>query len=174
MPVDMSGGLLVAVVPELSDVEPLDVLVGMGGGLLVAVMLGDSTAVVDMDVLMAAMLGDSTVAVDMNMVVEVRLDMGVPVAVDMNMAMDMPGVVLLVVAMVPVDVAYPVVPVDMGETLDIVVPTVADIDNRLGDGGFGMPASMLRNLLLHYHYAVTLIFRWWRVPVLYLHKLSPQ
>ena len=52
-----------------------------------------------------------------------------------------------------VDVAYPVVPVDMD------VPLV-DIDNSVGREGFGMPASMLRNLQRHYHYAVTLIFRW--------------
>ncbi|MCT7953571.1 hypothetical protein NG798_27625 [Ancylothrix sp. C2] len=160
MPVNIGERLLVGVVP-------VDV----------AGMLGDSREAVGMNMAVAGMLGDSREAVGMNMAVAVRLDMDVPVVVDMNVLVDMPGVALLVVAMVAVDVAYPVVPVDMAEMLDIVVPTVADIDNRLGDGGFGMPASMLRNLLLHYHYAVTLVFLWGmsvELLVEYLHKLSPQ
>lgn len=87
----------------------------------------------------------------------------------------------MLVAMVLVDVAaadMPGVdmnePVDMVGTLDIVMPTVVNIDNPVGQEGFGMPASMLRNLQWHYHYAVSLVFRWWRMPVEYPHKLSPQ
>ena len=163
--------LLVAVVPVDMDVEPLDVLVGMGGGLLVAVMLGDSTAEADMNVSVDVVATDMPAMVDMDMR---GADMGEGLLGAM-VPMDMD--VLLVGAMVPVDMdvllvaAAPLpgvdmnVLVDMAETLDIVMPTVVDIDNCLGRGGFGMPASMLNNLLWHYHYAVTLVFQWWRVPV---------
>ena len=136
----------------------MDVPVDTRYGLRVLVVLGDSRVAVDMDV--SVVLGDSRVAVDMDVPVA---DMNVPVVMAVRLDMD---VLLLAAADMP--------GVDM--------PEVVDIDNRLFCGGFWMPASMLNNLLPHYHYAVTLVFRWWRVPVVqrlgvpveYPHKLSPQ
>lgn len=141
--------LLVAVMPVDVDV-PVDTRYG----LLVAVMLGDSTGVAGMN------MAEADIAVPVVMVL--LLDIAVPVVVAMA---DMPVDVVdmgerLLVATVPVDV----VGVDM---------LVVNIDNPLFCGGFGMPSSMLILGVWHYHYAVTLVFRW-EVPVEYLHNLSPQ
>ena len=159
--------LLVAVMSGDSTV-PVDT----SEGLLVAVMSGDSTEEADMNMAAAGMLGGST-AVGMNMAAAGMLDMGVPVAVDvaypvvpvdMNVLVDMPGTLDIVMPVAPLPVA----------PLPVVPTVVVDIDNRFGSGGFGMPASMLNNLLWHYHYTVTLVFRWRGVPVEYPHKLFPQ
>ncbi|MCT7953175.1 hypothetical protein NG798_25580 [Ancylothrix sp. C2] len=164
-------GLLVAVDMNV----PVDVAVGMGGGLLVAVMLGDSTAVADMDMAVA----DIAVPVaDMGeglLVVVAPVDMGEGLLVVVA-PVDMAEMLHIVMPMVVVDMAVPVVVVVVPR-VDMSVAVVlepVDIDNPVGSGGFGMLASMLGNLLWHYHYTVTLVFRWWGVPVEYPHKLSPQ
>ncbi|MCT7953100.1 hypothetical protein NG798_25205 [Ancylothrix sp. C2] len=162
MPVDIGERLLVAVVSVNMDV-PVDTRYG----LLVALMLGDSTAVVDMNMAVARMLGDSRAAVDMNMAVDMNVAVPVDIAVSVDIVMptvvDMNVWVVMSVAVVSV----------------AMVP--ADIDNPVDGRGGGLPSLMLRNLLSHYHYAVTLVFRWrvpvvqrLGVPVLYPHKLSPQ
>ncbi|MCT7953069.1 hypothetical protein NG798_25045 [Ancylothrix sp. C2] len=129
-----------------------------------AVMLGDSTAVVDMNMAVAVMLEDSTAVADMNMA---EADIAVPVV--MGKLLDMDGAVVvampvadmgegLLVAVEPGDIA---VPMDVVGKLDIVVPVAVvdmpmvvvpvDIDNLVDGGGVGLPSSMLILGVLHYH-----------------------